>query len=137
MKPKSAFNYNHELLIEYFAVGEEIDGDNFILFDRQESRFTPNETNKGIFTFQGEPIRVKAQQTWPAAPMRGAKYGGFLIIVTDKLGHVIQYNASHEYLYKSVEKLRQLPIGRHFNKKGDRVGPPRPKESDRNPWGFN
>lgn len=137
LKPKSSFTYNHELLIEYFAVGEEVDGDNYILFDRKESRFTPDEKNKGIYTFKGNPIRVKAQQTWPEAPMRGAKYGGFLILITDERGDIIQYKASHEFLYESLENLRQLPLGRHFNKEGVRVSPPRPKESDRNPWGFN
>ncbi|RKZ06544.1 hypothetical protein DRQ32_11005, partial [bacterium] len=45
LKQTSAGEYNHELKIEFFAVGEEVDGDNYILFDRQESSFTPCKEN--------------------------------------------------------------------------------------------
>ena len=130
--------YNHELNIEYFAVGEEIDGDNYVLLDHQEARFTPTKENAGKFKFQGDPVRLKAWAIWEDySPMRGVKYGGFLIIIKDERGRVVQYKASHEFLYKNISNLRKIPIGKHFNKECNRVGPPRPTVDDRNPWSFN
>jgi hypothetical protein len=57
---------------------------------------------------------------------RGEKYGGYLITVTDERGRIIDYGSSHKWLYENLEKLKEIPVGRHFNKAGNRVHPPRP-----------
>ena len=120
----SAGVYNHELKVEFFAIGEEIDGDNYILFDRQESRFTPTEENGRSHMFRGDMVPVR--ETTIFIQRRGQKYGGYLVVVSDERGKIIDYGTSHKWLLGILENLRELPIGRHFDKTGTRVGPPRP-----------
>jgi hypothetical protein len=131
LKQTSTGAYNHELTVEYFAVGEEVDGDNYILLDRQESSFVPGGENKGTHGFYGEKTRMMQQALRAAAVMRGTKYGGFLVTVTDKTGEIVQYKASHEFLYENKENLKKIPLGKHFNKDCIRVGPPRLSPDDR------
>lgn len=136
MKPRGKCDYKHELRVEYFAVADQVDGDNHILLEHQESRFTPDEENKGIHTFYGEEVRVVSSALRQDNPMRGAEYGGFLIVITDKRGKVVQYKASHEWLYEKLENLRKVPVGKNFNKNGNRIGPTRPTKDDRPQWIF-
>ena len=66
--------------------------------------------------------------------MRGTKYGGYLITVTDERGFIIQYKTSHDWLFEKLRNLRKVPVGKHFNKEGNRVSPPRPTRDDRPGW---
>ena len=130
LKQTSAGGYNHELKVEFFAIGEEIDGDNYILFDRQESRFIPTSENGQSHTFSGGTIPVR-EKTIPGyggvfGQRRGDKYGGYLVVVTDSRGKVVDHGASHKWLIGLLGNLRELPVGRHFDKTGVRVEPPRP-----------
>jgi len=132
LKQTSAGMYNHELKVEFFAIGEEIDGDNYILFDHQESRFTPNEENGRSHVFSGKtvPVREKTIDSYGSSVFgqrRGDKYGGYLVLVTDERGMIIDYGTSHKWLLDMVGQLRRLPVGKHFDKTGARVCPPRPK----------
>ncbi|VGO15339.1 hypothetical protein PDESU_03922 [Pontiella desulfatans] len=134
MKQTGAGSYNHPLKVEYFAIGEEEDGDNWVLLERNSATFTPSKENKGNFEFYGEQVKLQIQAIRDSAPMRGTKYGGFIITVTDERGKIIQYKASHEFLYELKDKLKKLPVGKHFDKNGDRVCPPRPGPGDRPDW---
>ena len=126
LKQSSAGAYNHELKVEFFAIGTEIDGDNYILFDHQENTFTPSKENGRSHTFSGDiiPVRQKTQST----TTRGHKYGGYLVVVTDSRGKIIDHAASHKWLFGTLENLRQLSIGKSFDKTGLRVAPTRPTE---------
>ncbi len=124
LKQTSAGEYNHELTVEFFAIGEEIDGDNYILFDRQESRFTPSGANKRSHEFSGDTIPVRENTIFDQR--RGRKYGGYLVVVMDERGMIVDHGASHKWLIGLLGNLRQLPVGRHFDKTGTRVEPPRP-----------
>jgi len=127
LKQTSAGEYNHELHVEFFAIGEEIDGDNYILFDRQESNFTPTKENGRSHMFRGDPVPVRVMDFQYLIYRRGQKYGGYLIVVTDERGKIIDHGASHKWLLGIVDPLRVLPEGKHFDKTGARVEPPRPK----------
>ena len=135
LKQRSTKTYPHELRVEYFAFGEEVDGNNYVLLDRQASVFTPDKENQGSHSFYSKnPIRIQTTAIRAASPMRGTKYGGFLITVTDEQGRIIQYKTSHKWLFESIETLKKLPVGKHFDKSGNRVGPPRPTQGDRPSW---
>jgi len=134
LKKKSTQTYIHELHVEFFAFGEEVDGDNYVLLDRQQSTFNPTKENKGSHAFYSDkPVRLQTTAIRAASPMRGIKYGGYLITITDERGKIIQYKTSHKWLFEILENLKSLPVGKHFDKSGNRVGPPRPTQADR-PW---
>ena len=136
MKSKGSVDYDHALRVEYFAIADQVDGDNFILLEHQENSFTPSAENKGMHQFNGDQVRVVSSALRFDNPMRGAEYGGFLIIVTDERGKIVQYSASHDWLFDKVENLRKVPIGKNFDKEGNRVGPTRPTKADRPQWIF-
>jgi hypothetical protein len=133
MKQTSTGAYDHKLKVEYFAVGAEVEGDNFILFERQESHFIPSDNSNRTHAFYGEAIRIQQQALRASAVMRGGRYGGFLVTVTDEFGEIIQYKASHDFLYEKRGNLKKLPVtGKvHFNKECIRVAPPRLSPDDR------
>ena len=130
VKQKTMQPYNYPLTIEYFAVGEEVDGDNYILFDRGKSTFTPGPENNLSHELYGDKVDV---MTWAMAadrPMHGTKYGGFLITITNERGEIIQYKSTHDFLIDNLKNLRKIPTGRHFDKTCTRVAPPRPTKLD-------
>ncbi len=126
LKQSSAGEYNHELHIEFFAIGEEIDGNNYILLDRQESDFTPTKENGRSHSFSGDKLRLEVRDWSQVSMYRGQKYGGYLVVVTDSRGEVIDVGSSHNWLPDLTDKLRELPLGKHFDKTGTRVYPPSP-----------
>lgn len=125
MKP-----YDFPLTIEYFAVGEEVDGDNYVLFDRNQSTFIPSTENGLEHQFQGGKVDVMTWAMSADRPMHGTKYGGFLVTVSNPRGEIIEYKVSHDFLYENLENLKKVPVGRHFDKNCNRVAPPRPTEKD-------
>lgn len=124
LRQTSARVYNHELKVQFFAIGAEIDGDNFILLDRQESAFTPSAENQQSLAFHGGSVTLTDYEHISAV-RRGQKYSGYLVVVTDERGKVIIHETSNEWLFPILANLRQLPVGKHFDKTGTRVGPPR------------
>jgi hypothetical protein len=134
IKQKSSGKYNYPVTVEYFAIGEEVDGDNYILLARESDTFTPIEENNKSHEFYGNPVRVDRMATRASAPLRGCKYGGFLITMTDARGKIIQHKTSSDFLFDILEDLKKLPISRHFNREGQRVPPPRPTVMDRPDW---
>lgn len=134
IKQLGAGHYNYPLTLQYFAIGEEVDGDNYVLLARESTTFTPTDANKRSHEFYGEPVRVDQMATRDSAPMRGDKYGGFLITVSDVRGEIIQHKTSSSFLFDIVEDLKRLPVTRHFNREGQRVCPPRPTVMDRPDW---
>ena len=128
LKQTSAGEYNHKLTVEFFAIGEEVDGDNYILLDRQKSSFVPTKENRRSFSFRGDPVTLMVWRLWAGATqLRGEKYGGYLVTVTDERGKIVQYATPYNWIFDQLENLKKIPIGKHFNKECIRVFPPRPK----------
>ena len=124
-------SYDYPLTIEYFAIGEEIEGNNFVLWERKKETFTPSPDNDYSHEFHGETIRQIESMIHNTARVRGENYGQYLVIVTDQRGEVIGHNASKEWLFTYLDRLKKIPLTRHFNDKCERVAPPRPKDGDR------
>ncbi len=125
LKQISSGEYNHELHVEFFAFGEEISGDNYILLDRQESRFTSTKKNGRSHEFSGGKVMLEVRDwSWFADLHSGEKYGGYLVLVTDERGELIDVGSSHKWLPGIADKLREFPIGKHFDKTGTRTYPP-------------
>lgn len=125
IKRVSTKPYDYELVAEFFAIGDEIDGNKHILLDYQRRPFMLTDENNRSFSFSGN--RVELVDYTVGAQRRGEKYGGFLVVVTDVRGEVIAYKASSEEYYENLDNLRNLPVGKYFDRTGTRVFPTPPK----------
>ena len=126
--------YTYPLTVEYFAIGREREGDNYILWNRQTKTFTPSKENGFMFEFESErPIRriCASMQILEGSRMRGEVYDGYLVTVTDERGEIIAHRTSNEFLFRNLERLKKIPLTRHFNRDCIRVAPGRPIDGDR------
>lgn len=137
VKQGSTKPYDHSLTIEYFAVGKEVDGKNYVLLDRNISSFTPTRENKKTHEFRGGDIDIRKMAYRGSAPMRGTEYSGYLVTVTDERGVVIQHKTTDDFLFENLENLKKLNRRNHFNKACIRVMPARPNEDSRGPGAIN
>jgi hypothetical protein len=124
LKQTSAGEYNHELKVEFFAIGGERSGDRFYLLDRQESHFTPTKENQRIHEFSGKSVRTISYPLF--GDRRGIKYAGHLVVVTDSRGKIIAHSAPKKWMFENLENLRQLSVGNYMDKTCTRVFPSRP-----------
>jgi hypothetical protein len=124
VKQTSATTYNHELTVEFFAIGKERYGDKYILLDRQESRFVPSRENQFTHRFTGNTVRHPYFTLYEIE--RGVEDSDSLIVVTDKRGEIIAHKASAKWLYENFEALRKIPVGRYMDKTCTRVYPTSP-----------
>jgi len=130
VKQDGAGSYNQELRVEFFAFADELEGGNHVLLDRQESFFTPTKENGLSCQFYGEksiPVR-EIDTGWSDGTIfgrRGVKYGGKLVVISDKYGRIVDYSASNNWMIGALPRLRVLAVGKHCDKEGKRVFPPR------------
>jgi hypothetical protein len=118
--------YTHELKVELFSIAYEIDGDNYILLDRQEGRFVPSEENGERYELWGQKTFMKDYlDANPLGNRRGERFKGHMVVVTDERGQIIAESISNEWMLEIIGFLREFPVGRHFSKEGERVYPPR------------
>jgi hypothetical protein len=126
VRQTSASDYNHELRIEYFAVGQRyVDDSEYILLDRQSGSFVPTRENRRAYQFSGEEIELMAYDL--AGSRRGDRYAENLVVVTDKRGKIVAHSTSAKWLYENLENLKQLPVGRYMDKTCQRIIPSGPK----------
>lgn len=125
IKQTSTTQYDQELIAEYFAIGDEIDGDKNILLDYQKKTFFLSKKNKRTVEFSGKTVELLDYVI--GKYRRGDKFGGYLVVVTDARGEIIIHKASSKYFYSNLENLRMVPVSKYFDKTCSRVEPTRPK----------
>jgi len=125
VKQRGAGTYSHELTVEYFAIGKELIGNKYILLDRQASTFIPTRENRWSHSFKGEPIEFLEYDL--GGEMRGRRPDGNLVIITDKLGRIIQHSSSKAWLWNNIDNLKKLPAGAYMDKTCTRAYPTSPK----------
>ena len=139
IRQTSSGNYGQELKLEIFAIGQQVnDNDKFILFDRKSETFVPNELGRKEFRLETRKVRLRNYQnrctSKQSTPFRGQEYKGYLMVLTDSLGRVVQYDASSKFLFENLTRLQKLPVGSYFDKHCVRVFPTGPGEDDRADW---
>jgi hypothetical protein len=125
LKQTSAGRYNHELIVEFFAIGQERLGQKYILLDRCQSKFVPTKENNQSHEFTGTREVVLENYVIDDEP-RGEDYSGYLVTVTDENGEIIVVETSNNWLHENLEKLRELSPGNYLDKHCNRVFPTRP-----------
>ncbi len=118
--------YGRKLKLELFSIASEIDGNNFVLLDRQETTFSLTKENGRSFVFWGKPAEMRDYQDWDGN-RRGRRFKGYMAVVTDERGVVVAKSMTNDWFFDIIESLRTLPVTRHFDKTGKRVYPPRAK----------
>lgn len=126
--------YTYPLTVEYYAIGKEIEGNNnYILWQRSSKTFTPSRENGFEFEFGStQPIRrIQKSMMAGSSRLRGETYDTYLVTVTDQRGEIIAYRTPNEFLYTYLDRLKELPVTRHFDNECRRVFPSRPIDGDR------
>lgn len=113
--PKIEFrtkNYNLPLKVDYWVIGSEISGSQFILQDKGSKTFVPTEFPEGRLTFSGREVEM---YDWVLGHIynerRGERYEGFLITVTDERGQIIAKRSTPTWLFKNLDQLKTLQVG--------------------------
>ncbi|WP_372798559.1 SHD1 domain-containing protein, partial [Pontiella sp.] len=110
VKQDSSGVYRYPLTAEYYAIGSEMGGNQYILLDRAQSVFVPSEIEKGeAFEFSGPTFDMLDYDVYEMR--RGDKYAGFLMLLRDERGRVIAHRSTPTWLYEHLDNLRQLPVG--------------------------
>jgi len=132
LKQTSAGKYNHNLHVEFFAIGKEISGKRYVLLDRGENNFVPTEKNTCDIEFKGKEVEIPDFYIFKSNSMqhRGLKPAGYLIIISDERGEIIQHQASNPWLWEHLENLRKLPVGAYMDKNCVRTFPTPPPPVD-------
>jgi hypothetical protein len=117
-------SYTRALTVELFSIAAEIDGDNFVLLDRQKETFYLSEENGRSHVLWGEEAKLRDYYDWEKN-RRGLKFKGHMIVIIDERGEIIAQNITNDWMLDIINPLRAFPVGRHFDKTGTRVYPPR------------
>ncbi|VGO20450.1 hypothetical protein [Pontiella sulfatireligans] len=131
VRQTSSTAYNHELNVEFYAIGEEIHGDKYVLLQRLEQSFIPTKENDRSLRFSGDEIELPNFKfgDWVVdQTQRGLEDDGYLIVVKDKRGEIIEHKATSKWLFEHYEQLKNFPVRRFMDKTVTRVfptGPPR------------
>jgi len=125
LKQTSTGDYKHELKVELFAIGQEHMGDKYILLARQDGYFVPAEEKRSYALETEEKVIIFTDDLY--GDVRGTDYYGYLIVVTDARGKIIQHAESNKWLFEILDKLRTFPVGRYLDKTGTRVFPTSPR----------
>ncbi len=125
IKQRGAGEYVHPLTLEYFAIGQERNGNRYILLDKGVGTFVPNKENKRSLRVSGTPIEFVEYNI--EGSERGKNPSGYLITLTDKSGRIIQHNSSSDWLWEHLDNLKKLPVKAYMDKTCTRVYPTSPK----------
>ncbi len=125
---RSAGVYNHEVNIEFFAIGAQRRHNNkYILLDHQTGSFVPSNENKRSYEFWSTRRVELEEYSVARGPTRGKKYDTYLIIITDKNGTIIEAKSEKKWPLENLENLRKLSVGNFMDTTCARVYPGRPK----------
>lgn len=124
IKQQSNQIYQHELTAEFFIIGDENAGDKNLLFHYQKEVFTLNKSGS-LFELKSNEVTVTEYVS--NGKLQGATFKGYMIIVTDSRGEVIATKTTKDDWLALADNLRKLPIGKTFDKNGERCWPSRPK----------
>jgi hypothetical protein len=117
--------YTHGLVMEYFALGQQLlDGNKYKLLDRNSTSFALLKENDLTFQFTGKPVELMTYELHNAR--RGIKFSEYLVVISDKRGEIIGYKSSGKWLYENLQALRDLPLGAFLDSTGTRVHPTGP-----------
>lgn len=134
---KSQRPFTSRLNTEIFLVGEEVEGDNYILLGRFEDSFLLLEEKDYQYELRSPQVPATQFTDLNSNGRKGELYKGHLLIITSMEGEVILMDSNlPKWMRDSdmIKNLRELSIrgapsvrSRHFDKSGKKAPPPRPQ----------
>jgi len=118
-------SYSGKLMSEVYLIGQEIATDDYRLCAKKTSPIEFTEENKGLFMFSASAdIR---QYTEYNSQERGAEYKGYLVLVLDPQGNIMETKCDLNWLEEDkVDSLRKLRVNSFFNEQCRKRRVPRP-----------
>ena len=130
IRQTSANAYDHELTAEIFVMAVEVDGGKNILIDYRKEPFRLNEENKRTVNIPGAEALMLTTYVSPGGYWRGEKFAGYMVVVNDSRGEIIAHTETRSEWFDNLENIRKVPVGKTFDKEGNRCWPTRPRELD-------
>jgi len=130
IKQTSPGDYDHELKVEMFVVGQQRSRSNarHILLDHQETTFNPAREPHRFYEFRSDhEVVLQNYSIEYYGTDHGEKYTGHLVVVTDERGEVVAVKSSTKWLQNNLENLQRLSVGNYMDKSCIRTYPARPK----------
>jgi len=107
--------YTGDLKAELFVFGVEVVSDMYVLMDKKNTSFKFTKENKGEHSFTGTRIDLEYDDNDTA--QFGTKFEGFLVVVTDSVGEIIDVSSSRSLFTDNYRRIRKMNIGAKFDKK--------------------
>ncbi len=138
VKKESKRPFTSGLKAELFLIADEINGNgNFVLLSKTDSSFLLGDHNDNTHSFRADPVETQRYLEYNGIERRGEEYKGYLIVISDAKGNIIQTKTKIRGWIDApevIENLRKLAAvgaptirSRHFDKTGSKVKVPRPK----------
>lgn len=139
IEKKSKRIFTSRLFVETFQIAKERDVNrhHFVLMDVSKSDFLLDESKGNKFVFKTKSFDAEQYiQKGTQGQYRGEEYVGYIVLVTDAQGNIIERKSSIAGKWSKeadlLPKLRDLwtrgrasKRSRHFDKNGDKVALPR------------
>jgi len=116
---------SNSLRAEVYMVGKEVATDDYRI--TQKKIFPLNFTEENKYQVQFELETESRRYMEYNYEERGTLYDGYLIVVLDRNGKVIQHKSNLSWLDdREVEQIRSFPVNAFFNDECKRKSPPHP-----------
>ena len=114
IKKKSRMPYDGTLKAVLLVVGRDDSQNDYILLDKQEASF--DFTKSKSFLLKGNHFRMREYNGYYSSDDGGTKYVGYLAVVLDKDGNVVDVKSSRKEFAEKCKKMLRIKKGVHFNK---------------------
>ncbi|RKX33234.1 MAG: hypothetical protein DRP64_21080 [Verrucomicrobia bacterium] len=119
LKQTSSKNCNRDLQIEFYVIADERKGNKAFLLDRQQASFVPSKSYAQAFSTK--TVSIPTDDLYDDA--RDEDSFGYLVVLSDKRGRVVQHATSDEWLFNKLGNLRRIPVGAYMDKTCTRTLP--------------
>jgi len=107
--------YSGELSAEMVVVGKEYRTDYFVVLDKASTTFKLTKETGEIHAFKSSRVHLHVYDS-SSSGKHGTEYHGFLVVVSDSHGNVIDIKASRDSFKENSDKLLKISVGSKFDK---------------------
>ncbi len=127
IEKKSREPFNRTLSAEVYLIGKEVYTGDFVLTGKGASAVKFTEENGGVSPFS-TAADFRVYEEYNGLQTRGAEYEGYLVLVFDPNGGLLDYKTDLSWLreQKKIDALRKFYVGSFFDENCRKRSVPRP-----------